>query len=391
MVLSGDEGAYGHRKLGGIGSITGDVIGRITGEGIVLQQVAYLMRSGSPDSLDLMVATNYAVMASDLVLEGASGRMVALRGGTYTNVPISVTGRGQAGRRRRAVRRRAVPPEGPPRRRQTHVPLLILPQEGVDQSERNGGADATGRERGISMTLAVSTLDGDTTKVEDDELEELRAQLSGEVLTAADEGSANPIYNAMHDRRPALKVRATGTADVVDTINFARQRNLLVAVRGGGHSVAGLSACDGGLVIDLTRMRAVTVDPVARRASVQGGALWRDVDRESQAFGLVVPGGVVSETGVAGLTLGGGEGWVRRKYGLTIDSLRAATVVCADGSVHVASADQDEDLFWALRGGGGNFGVVTHFDFDAHPLGPIVAFAGVMYSTRDAGEILPPA
>ena len=200
---------------------------------------------------------------------------------------------------------------------------------------------------------------------------------------------ADPIYNAMHDRRPALKVRPTGTADVVDTVNFARQRNLLVAVRGGGHSVAGLSSCDGGIVIDLTRMRAVTVDPMSRRASVQGGAVWADVDRETQAFGLVVPGGVVSETGVGGLTLGGGEGWVRRKYGLTIDSLRSATVVCADGSVHVASADNDEDLFWALRGGGGNFGVVTHFDFDAHPLGPIVAFAGVFYSTRDAGEILP--
>ena len=184
-------------------------------------------------------------------------------------------------------------------------------------------------------------------------------------------------------------MRATGTADVVDTVNFARERNLLVAVRGGGHSVAGLSSCDGGVVIDLTRMRAVTVDPIARRASVQGGAVWADVDRETQAFGLVVPGGVVSETGVGGLTLGGGEGWVRRKYGLTVDSLRAATVVCADGSVHVASPDSDADLFWALRGGGGNFGVVTHFDFDAHPLGPIVAFAGVMYSTRDAGEILP--
>jgi FAD/FMN-containing dehydrogenase len=240
------------------------------------------------------------------------------------------------------------------------------------------------------MTIAVSTLDGNATKVGVDELEEFRAQVRGNVLTPADDGfDANPIYNAMHNGQPGLKVRATGTADVVDTVNFARQRNLLVAVRGGGHSVAGLSSCDGGVVIDLTRMRAVTVDPVARRASVQGGAVWGDVDRETQAFGLVVPGGVVSETGVAGLTLGGGEGWVRRKYGLTIDSLRAATVVCADGSVHVASADHDEDLFWALRGGGGNFGVVTHFDFDAHPLGPIVAFAGVMYSSRDAGEILP--
>ena len=240
------------------------------------------------------------------------------------------------------------------------------------------------------MAITTSTLGGADTTIGDDELEELRAQVRGDVLTPADDGfDANPIYNAMHGRRPALKVRATGTADVVDTVNFARERSLLVAVRGGGHSVAGLSTCDGGIVIDLTRMRAVTVDPVARRASVQGGAVWADVDRETQAFGLVVPGGVVSETGVGGLTLGGGEGWVRRKYGLTIDNLRSATVVCADGSVHVASADEDPDLFWALRGGGGNFGVVTHFDFDTHPLGPIVAFAGVMYSTRDAGEILP--
>jgi FAD/FMN-containing dehydrogenase len=240
------------------------------------------------------------------------------------------------------------------------------------------------------MTLSISTVDGGEVKVDDDELEQLRAEIRGDVLTPEDDGyDANPIYNVMHKRRPALKIRATGTADVVDAIKFARQRNLLLAVRGGGHSVAGLSSCDGGIVIDLTRMRAVTVDPTSRRASVQGGAVWGDVDRETQAFGLVVPGGVVSETGVGGLTLGGGEGWVRRKYGLTIDSLRSATVVCADGSVHVASADNEPDLFWALRGGGGNFGVVTHFDFDAHPLGPIVAFAGVFYATRDAATILP--
>ncbi|HEX9259815.1 MAG TPA: FAD-dependent oxidoreductase, partial [Acidimicrobiales bacterium] len=240
------------------------------------------------------------------------------------------------------------------------------------------------------MTHVLTMIDGDQTKVDDDEVESLRMSLRGDVLAPGDAGfDANPIYNAMHQRQPGLKIRATGTADVVDAVNFARERNVLVAIRGGGHSVAGLSSCDGGIVIDLTRMRGVTVDPVTRRASVQGGALWGDVDREAQAFGLVVPGGVVSETGVAGLTLGGGVGWVRRKYGLSIDSLRGATVVCADGSVHVASADTDPDLFWALRGGGGNFGVVTHFDFDAHPLGPIVAFVGVMYSTREAGDILP--
>ena len=239
------------------------------------------------------------------------------------------------------------------------------------------------------MTIVVSTLEGGEVTVDDEELEQFRATIRGEVLTPSDVGfDANPIYNAMHNRIPALKVRVTGTADVVDAINFARERNILVAVRGGGHSVAGLSSCQGGLVIDLTRLRGVNVDPVTRRVSVQGGALWGDVDRETQAFGLVVPGGVVSETGVGGLTLGGGEGWVRRKYGLTIDSLRSATVVCADGSVHVASEASDPDLFWALRGGGGNFGVVTHFEFEAHPVGPIVAFAGVFYRSSDAAQIL---
>jgi FAD/FMN-containing dehydrogenase len=142
------------------------------------------------------------------------------------------------------------------------------------------------------------------------------------------------------------------------------------------------------MVIDLTRMRGVEVNPDARIARVQGGAVWGDADRETQAFGLVVPGGVVSETGVAGLTLGGGEGWVRRKYGLTIDSLLSARIVCADGSVHTASPVSEPDLFWALRGGGGNFGIVTSFEFRAHPLGPIVAFAGVFYRVAEASSIL---
>jgi FAD/FMN-containing dehydrogenase len=153
--------------------------------------------------------------------------------------------------------------------------------------------------------------------------------------------------------------------------------------------VAGHSSCDEGIVIDLTRMRGVEVDPESRIAHVQGGAVWGDVDRESQAFGLVVPGGIVSETGVGGLTLGGGEGWVRRKYGLTIDSLLSARIVCADGSVRTASPKSESDLFWALRGGGGNFGVVTSFEFRAHPLGPVVAFAGVFYRAADAAKILP--
>ncbi len=239
------------------------------------------------------------------------------------------------------------------------------------------------------MATSVATLDGGRTSIDDAALEQLRTTMRGDVLKPSDPGYADkPIFNAMHQRRPALIVRCAGTADVVDAVRFARQHALVVAVRGGGHSVAGHSSCDGGIVIDLTRMRGVEVDPDARIARVQGGALWADVDRETQTFGLVVPGGVVSETGVAGLTLGGGEGWVRRKYGLTIDSLLSARVVCADGSVRTASPTSAPDLFWAIRGGGGNFGIVTSFEFRAHPLGPIVAFAGVFYSVAEAPTIL---
>ena len=240
------------------------------------------------------------------------------------------------------------------------------------------------------MATVLATLNGGRTNIDDAAIEQLRSTIRGNVVKPGDPGYADkPIYNAMHQRRPAIIVRCTGTADVVDAVKFARQHELLVAVRGGGHSVAGHSACDNGLVIDLTRMRGVDVDPQVRTARVQGGALWGDLDRETQAFGLIVPGGVVSETGVAGLTLGGGEGWVRRKYGLSIDSLLSAQVVCADGSVRTASATSEPDLFWALRGGGGNFGVVTSFEFRAHPLGPIVAFAGVFYPVAAAATILP--
>jgi hypothetical protein len=240
------------------------------------------------------------------------------------------------------------------------------------------------------MTTTVATRDGGRTSIDDAALEQFRATIRGDVVRPGDPGYTDkPIYNAMHQHRPAVIVRCTGTADVADAVTFARRHGLLVAVRGGGHSVAGHSSGDGVMVIDLTRMRGVDVDPTTRTARVQGGALWGDVDRETQAFGLIVPGGVVSETGVAGLTLGGGEGWVRRKYGLTIDSLLSARVVCADGSVRTASPASEPDLFWALRGGGGNFGIVTSFEFRAHPLGPIVAFAGVFYPVADAARILP--
>jgi FAD/FMN-containing dehydrogenase len=220
-------------------------------------------------------------------------------------------------------------------------------------------------------------------------LEEIRAQLRGPALAQGDPGldEVRGPFNAMHPGRPDVTISCTGTADVVDALSFARAHGMTVAVRGGGHSVAGLSAIDGGLLLDLAPMSGVIVDPERKLAIVQGGALWGDVDREAQAFGLVTPGGVVSDTGVAGLTLGGGYGWVRRKYGLACDTLREAQVVCADGTVRTASAEQNPDLFWALRGGGGNFGVVTSFTFELQPLGPIVAFSATMYAVEDVAQI----
>jgi FAD/FMN-containing dehydrogenase len=239
------------------------------------------------------------------------------------------------------------------------------------------------------MTITLSTLTGTRSEISDEALDALRMTIRGDVLTEGDPGYATmrPAYNAMHPGRPGVVVRATGVADVVDAVNFAREHGLLVAVRGGGHSVAGLSSVDGGLLIDLELMNGVDVDPEARLARVQGGALWGDVDRDTQAFGLVAPGGVVSDTGVAGLTLGGGEGWVRRKYGLSCDNVVAAQVVCADGQVRTASADINPDLYWAIRGGGGNFGIVTSFTFQLHPLDPTVAFAGVFYPVADAARV----
>jgi FAD/FMN-containing dehydrogenase len=239
------------------------------------------------------------------------------------------------------------------------------------------------------MATMLSTTTGAESGIADEALDALRMAIRGNVFTADDPGIATvrPVYNSMHPGSPALVVQPSGTADVVEAVRFARAHDLLVAVRGGGHSVAGLSSVDGGVLIDLALMKGVEIDPEAGLAHVQGGALWGDVDHEAQAFALVVPGGVVSDTGVAGLTLGGGEGWVRRKYGLSCDSVVSAQVVCADGEVRTASADTNPDLYWALRGGGGNFGIVTSFTFRLHPLGPTVGFAGVFYPVESAPEV----
>ena len=209
----------------------------------------------------------------------------------------------------------------------------------------------------------------------------LNGTLRGRALTAADTGydDARAVWNAMIDRRPAVIAQTKGVADVIAAINFARAHGLPVSIRGGGHNVAGHAVCDGGLMVDLSLMRAVHVDPQSRRARVEGGCTWADLDRESQVFSLATPGGLISDTGIGGLTLAGGIGWLRSRYGLCIDNVISADVVTADGKLVTVSADQNEDLYWALRGGGGNFGVVVSFEFALHPVGPTVMFAAPIY------------
>jgi hypothetical protein len=201
-------------------------------------------------------------------------------------------------------------------------------------------------------------------------LESLKTCLRGELIQPNDSAydTARKVYNGMIDRRPRLIVLCADVGDVIAAVNFARDNNLLVAIRGGGHNAAGLGVCDGGLVIDLARMRGIHVDPAARTVRVEGGCTWKDVDHATHAFGLAVPAGVVSTTGVGGLTLGGGLGHLTRQCGLTIDNLLAADMVLADGRFVKVSADDNVDLFWAIRGGGGNFGIVTSFLFRLHPI-----------------------
>lgn len=219
---------------------------------------------------------------------------------------------------------------------------------------------------------------------------DLRAQVRGEVLLSGDPGydDARAVRNGLIDRRPAAIVRCSGVADVVACVNVAREHGLLLSVRGGGHNVAGNAVNDGGVVADLSGMRGVWVDPVARRVRVQGGATWGDVDRETQLFGQAAPGGVVSTTGVGGLTLHGGYGHLRRTVGLSIDSLVAVEIVTADGRVRTASAASEPDLFWAVRGAGSNFGAVTGFVFATHPVGPVVQLCAPFYALEDAPRVI---
>src|SRR5260221_9213319 len=203
---------------------------------------------------------------------------------------------------------------------------------------------------------------------------ELAPTFTGQLLQAADAGydDARRVHNGLVDKRPALIARCQGVADVADAVKMARTLNLEVAVRGGGHNVAGRSTIEGGLMIDLAPMKGIHVDAKARTARAQGGVLWKEFNRETQLHGLATTGGVVGTTGLAGLTLGGGLGWLMPKYGLALDNLRSADIVVADGRVLRASADENPDLFWAIRGGGGNFGIAASLEFAVHHVGPII-------------------
>jgi len=222
------------------------------------------------------------------------------------------------------------------------------------------------------------------------EITELARTFGGQLLRPADAGyeEARKVHNGLVDKRPALIARCTGTADIVDAVTFARKLALEVAIRGGGHNVAGRATVDGGLMIDLAPMKGVHCDPKARTARAQGGATWAEFNRETQLHGLACTGGVVSSTGIAGLTLGGGLGWLLGKHGLALDNLLSVDIVMADGKVMKASAAENSDLFWAVRGGGGNFGVAASFEFRVHPVGPTITGGLVAYPFEQARDML---
>src|SRR5262245_2593029 len=238
--------------------------------------------------------------------------------------------------------------------------------------------------------ISVKTGDGKSVSPSAEAVDGLRGALRGALCLPGDAGydEARTLWNAMIDRKPAAIVRAAGASDVIQTVKLAAQHGLLLAVRGGGHNIAGNAVCDGGLMLDLSRMTSVRVDPIGRTARVEPGARLADLDKESQAFGLATPVGINSTTGVAGLTLGGGFGWLSRKHGLTVDNLMSADVVTAAGELVRASAEDHPDLFWAIRGGGGNFGVVTSFELKLHPVGPQVTAGLIVHPLAAAKDVL---
>lgn len=234
----------------------------------------------------------------------------------------------------------------------------------------------------------ITTMNGSTVSVE--AMDDFAAHLRGKLITPSspEYDTARTIWNGMIDRRPSMIVQCAGAADVIHAVKFARQHHLLVSIKGAGHNIAGNAMCDNGLVIDLSQMKSIRVDPKSKKAWVQPGATLRDLDHETQAFGLAMPVGINSTTGIAGLTLGGGFGWLTRKYGVTVDNLLSADIITANGDLVHASANENPDLFWGIRGGGGNFGVVTTFEFQLHPVGPEI-FAGlIVFPFEQARSVL---
>jgi FAD/FMN-containing dehydrogenase len=247
------------------------------------------------------------------------------------------------------------------------------------------------RRRKMAMAeLRIVTLTGAQAALGEPVVERFRSGLRGELLQPSDVGyeEARRVWNGLIDKQPALIARCEGVGDVVDSVNFARENDLLVGVGGAGHNFAGTATVDGGLLIDLSPMKGIRVDPERHTARAEGGVTLGDLDRETQVFSLATPMGVVSKTGIAGLTLGGGIGWLRRKHGLSSDNLISVDVVTADGRFLTASETENADLFWGLRGGGGNFGVVTSFEYRLHPVGPEVMFCFVVYPGDRAKEVL---
>jgi FAD/FMN-containing dehydrogenase len=238
--------------------------------------------------------------------------------------------------------------------------------------------------------LTIRTLDGGQTSLRAEELDVLAAALRGDIVPDGAPGydDARHIWNAMIDRRPALVVRCRGAADVMKAVRFARDHALLVSVRGGGHNIGGNALADGAMLIDLSPMRSVRVDPRAHTARSEPGVVLGEFDRETQAFALATPLGINSTTGIAGLTLGGGYGWLSRRFGLTVDNLLEADVVTADGTLVEASEQQNGDLFWAIRGGGGNFGIVTSFEYNLHAVGPEVMAGLIVHPGADVAGLL---
>ena len=237
--------------------------------------------------------------------------------------------------------------------------------------------------------LRVITSGGADTFLDAATVQDFAARLRGSLLRHGDGGydEARKLFNGMIDHRPALIARCAGAADVIAAVQFVRQHDLLVSIKGGGHGVGGKAVCDGGLMIDFSRMKSIRVDPTERTVRAEPGVLGAELDRETQAFGLATPVGTVSTTGIAGLTLGGGQSWLASKYGFAIDNLRSVDIVTADGTLRTASATQQEDLFWAIRGAGHNFGVVTSFEYRLHPVEPVLGGL-VIHPLSQAVEVL---